>query len=74
MYVALNFQVEYEKDGEMYVECNNLTLINLMLKFFGPMHEQSLTILLILIQIIFSFIAFFIRYPLALMFYGEVIA
>jgi UDP-N-acetylglucosamine--dolichyl-phosphate N-acetylglucosaminephosphotransferase len=46
--------VEYEKDGETYVECNNLTLINLMLKFFGPMHERSLTILLIVIQVTYS--------------------
>ena len=56
------------------MEINNLTLINFVLKIFGPMHEQTLTIFLLFIQIVFSCLAFFIRYPLALWFYGEVIA
>lgn len=64
----------YSKDNEDYVECNNLTLINFVLKVFGPLHEQTLTVVLLTIQIICSFIAFVVRYPLALFFYGEVIA
>ena len=62
------------KDGEEYVEINNLTLINFILYIFGPLHEQTLTVVLLLVQIIFSGIGFYIRYPLALMFYGEIIA
>jgi len=34
-----------------YMECNNFTLVNLVLKLFGPMHEQTTTIILLLIQV-----------------------
>ena len=42
-----------EKKGEdgLYTECNNMTLINLLLKFFGPMHERTLVIILMGIQV-----------------------
>ncbi|XP_013400238.1 UDP-N-acetylglucosamine--dolichyl-phosphate N-acetylglucosaminephosphotransferase-like [Lingula anatina] len=56
------------EDGE-YSECNNLTIINLMLKIFGPMHERSLVMSLLSIQILCSGVAFLIRYPLAWVFY-----
>ncbi len=62
----------YEKDGEDFIECNNLTLINFALKIFGPMHERNLTLTLLLVQVVFSVIAFGIRYPLALLFYGKI--
>ena len=62
----------YEKDGEEWVEMNNLTLINFILFICGPLHEQTLTVVLLIIQIICSGIAFGIRYPLALMFYGKI--
>jgi len=61
-------------DGVKMVECNNLTLINLILKMFGPMHERTLTLVLLAIQIFCSAIAFCIRYPLAFLLFGEVIA
>ncbi len=64
----------FEQDNEEWTECNNLTLINLALKFCGPMHERNLTILLLIIQAFCSVIAFVIRYPLAFFFYGEIIA
>ncbi|XP_033061320.1 UDP-N-acetylglucosamine--dolichyl-phosphate N-acetylglucosaminephosphotransferase isoform X3 [Trachypithecus francoisi] len=37
-------------DGE-FTECNNMTLINLLLKIFGPIHERNLTLLLLLLQV-----------------------
>lgn len=42
-------------DGEKFIECNNLTLINLTLKFLGPMHEESLTKILLIIQVFYMF-------------------
>ncbi len=62
------------EDGVTFVEMNNLTLINFLLKIFGPLHERTLTILLLTLQVLCSLLAFVIRYPLALLFYGEVIA
>lgn len=56
-----------EKNG--YVTTNNFTLINLVLLFFGPLHEEKLTIVLIAIQIFCTVLAFIIRYPLASLFY-----
>lgn len=53
---------------------NNLTLINFVLYICGPLHEQTLTVVLLILQFICSVIAFGIRYRLALMFYGEIIA
>ncbi|KAJ1519626.1 hypothetical protein ONE63_004899 [Megalurothrips usitatus] len=57
-----------DSDDRM-VECNNLTLINLVLILLGPMNEAKLTTILIIIQIMCSALAFAIRYPLASMFY-----
>ena len=39
-----------DKDGE-YTECNNMTLINLVIKILGPTHERTLTSLLLLLQV-----------------------
>nr|KAF6437456.1 dolichyl-phosphate N-acetylglucosaminephosphotransferase 1 [Molossus molossus] len=39
-----------DEDGA-FTECNNMTLINLLLKVFGPMHERNLTLLLLLLQV-----------------------
>lgn len=64
----------FEKDGEAYMECNNLTLINFVLKVLGPMHEARLTAILLFFQVACSALAFVIRYPMALYFYGEIIA
>ena len=41
----------FERDGESWAECNNLTVINLALKMLGPMHERSLTVLLLILQV-----------------------
>ena len=65
---------EIKKDGEDWIRCNNLTLINFVLHLCGPLHERTLTIAILGFQIICSVIAFLIRYPAAKLFYGEVIA
>lgn len=38
------------EDGQ-YTECNNFTLINLVLKFTGPLHERTLVTVLLLLQV-----------------------
>ncbi|NXU72909.1 GPT acetylglucosaminephosphotransferase, partial [Oreotrochilus melanogaster] len=57
-----------DEDGE-YTECNNMTLINFVIKLIGPTHERNLTLLLLLIQVLGSIIAFSIRYQLVRLFY-----
>ncbi|KRZ18255.1 putative endochitinase [Trichinella pseudospiralis] len=39
-------------DGVEIVTCNNFTLINLLLKFYGPTHEKVLVVRLLIIQIV----------------------
>lgn len=46
-----------------------MTLINLLLKVFGPMHERNLTLLLLLLQVVGSAVTFSIRYQLVRLFY-----
>ncbi|XP_075822332.1 UDP-N-acetylglucosamine--dolichyl-phosphate N-acetylglucosaminephosphotransferase [Microtus pennsylvanicus] len=57
-----------DEDGA-FTECNNMTLINLLLKVFGPIHERKLTLLLLLLQILSSAVTFSIRYQLVRLFY-----
>ncbi|CAI5453245.1 unnamed protein product [Caenorhabditis angaria] len=70
--VGLLEKREFEKDGEIWIEINNLTIINLVLKFSGPMHESRLNQVLMGIQISCSILAFFIRFYLASLFYDVV--
>ena len=69
----LDIKIDDDKTVKM-VECNNLTLINFILRLTGPMPEQRLTMVLLVIQVICSMVAFTIRYPLAYLLYGEIIA
>nr|ACO10518.1 UDP-N-acetylglucosamine--dolichyl-phosphate N-acetylglucosaminephosphotransferase [Caligus rogercresseyi] len=55
-------------------EVSNLTLPNLCLLMTGPIFEVRLTLILLSFQVACSMIAFLIRYPLALLLYGEVVA
>ncbi|XP_077162755.1 UDP-N-acetylglucosamine--dolichyl-phosphate N-acetylglucosaminephosphotransferase [Paroedura picta] len=59
---------DVDKDGE-YMECSNMTLINLVIKLIGPTPEKTLTVLLLLIQVAGSIVAFSIRYQLVRLFY-----
>lgn len=61
--------VKWQEDNEGIVTCNNLTLINFVLIKIGATKESNLTWILIFIQILSSITAFFIRYPLASVFY-----
>ena len=56
-------------DTGEYMECNNFTVINLVLKLFGPMHERTTVSVILLFQVVCSILAFTIRYPLASLFY-----
>ena len=42
---------EVGEKGE-YIECSNLTIINLALKFKGPTHERILTTYLLVFQVV----------------------
>lgn len=59
------------EDGQ-YTQSNNFTLINFVLRVVGPTHEQTLVIYMLVIQILGSCAAFFIRFPLAGFFYDVV--
>ncbi|KAM5132342.1 UDP-N-acetylglucosamine--dolichyl-phosphate N-acetylglucosaminephosphotransferase [Mantella aurantiaca] len=61
--------VKRYKSDEEYMEINNMTLINFVLKLIGPTSEKSLTIVLLLIQVFGSCVAFSIRYQLVRLFY-----
>lgn len=54
---------EYDTNGKI-IECNNLTLLNLVLAHIGPMSERNTTIVVLFIQFLASLLAFFIRYKL----------
>jgi len=56
------------------IQFNNLTLINFILKLIGPMHEQTLTCWLLVLQVLCSVVAFTVRYPLAYLLFGEIVA
>lgn len=58
-----------ESEDGAFTECNNMTLINLLLKVFGPTHERNLTLLLLLLQVLSSAVTFSIRYQLVRLFY-----
>jgi len=58
------------RDG--VVECNNLTLINFVLIHCGPLREETLVKLLLLIQALFTLLAFAIRFFMAGLVYDTV--
>lgn len=64
----LHVEFDVGEDNK-YIRCNNFTLLNLILKFLGPMHERSLTVLLLSLQCFCTGIAFFIRYYISTYFY-----
>ncbi|KAK3107213.1 hypothetical protein FSP39_009619 [Pinctada imbricata] len=67
--VFRTFRVLEVIESDEFVECNNMTLINLLLMYLGPLHERTLVIILLTIQVLCSGVAFFIRYQLAKVFY-----
>lgn len=63
--------IKWEETDDGIVTTNNFTIINFMIIVFGPTHEKRLTYILIAFQIACSLLAFAIRYPLAIYFYGN---
>ncbi|KAF9991442.1 UDP-N-acetylglucosamine--dolichyl-phosphate N-acetylglucosaminephosphotransferase [Entomortierella chlamydospora] len=64
--------VRYDsRTGQRPLEMTNLTLLNLILLKAGPTSERNLTIYVMIIQVICSAIAFFIRYRLAAFVYDN---
>ena len=58
------------EDGA-YVQCNNLTLINMVLLKIGPTHERTLTTIMLILQLACSVLALFIRYYVSTFFYDS---
>ncbi|CAF1057447.1 unnamed protein product [Rotaria sordida] len=65
--------LEYlNNDGELMISTTNFTIINTVLCWCGPLHEEKLSRILILIQIVFgTLLTFFIRYYLVKFFYDS---
>ncbi|KAF7721794.1 tunicamycin resistance protein [Apophysomyces ossiformis] len=61
--VGLLKAFKYDEDGHV-AECNNFTLLNLVLAHTGPMNERNVTCIVLCLQILSSAFAFFIRYKL----------
>lgn len=40
-----------QEGDDDFIECNNMTLINLVLKLLGPTHERNLTVFMLIIQV-----------------------
>lgn len=59
-------------DDEQWIKFSNMTVLNLVFKFLGPMRESRLTWILIMIQVFFSCVAFYIHFRLAGVFYDFV--
>jgi len=61
---------EYGAGGA--VKMSNMTIICYALYVLGPMHESSLTLVLLLLQVVCNIGALFVRYQLAGLFYDVV--
>lgn len=45
-------EVQRSQEGDDdFIECNNMTIINLVLKVLGPTHERNLTVIMLFIQV-----------------------
>lgn len=62
--------VQHLEDGS--IKLSNLTLINVVLYWFGPMREDKLTLTLLAIQALSSGLAFMIRYRLVTLIFAAV--
>ncbi|KAK3819687.1 MAG: UDP-N-acetylglucosamine--dolichyl-phosphate N-acetylglucosaminephosphotransferase-like protein [Benniella sp.] len=65
--------VRYDsKTGQRPLEMTNLTILNLILLKTGPMSERNLTVSVMVVQVVCSIIAFFIRHRLVYFVYDVV--
>lgn len=45
-------EVRRSQEGDDdFIECNNMTIINLVLKVLGPIHERNLTVIMLFLQV-----------------------
>ncbi|KAK2735777.1 tunicamycin resistance protein [Myotisia sp. PD_48] len=63
-------RVTKRENGEI-IETTNLTLLNLMLLWFGPMREERLAIYIVLLQVFCGFVGLVVRHKLALWVFRE---
>ncbi|CAD5224084.1 unnamed protein product [Bursaphelenchus okinawaensis] len=63
---------EFEKDGEKWLSVSNMTILNLLLKFHGPMREYELNNLFLRYQVASSALAFVCRFVIAGFLYENV--
>ena len=42
---------QVEKEDGQYTECSNMTIINLVLRWFGPLPERTVTVYLVVFQV-----------------------
>nr|XP_019014482.1 UDP-N-acetylglucosamine-dolichyl-phosphate N-acetylglucosaminephosphotransferase [Kwoniella pini CBS 10737]OCF53263.1 UDP-N-acetylglucosamine-dolichyl-phosphate N-acetylglucosaminephosphotransferase [Kwoniella pini CBS 10737] len=68
--VKLEYDVDDNNNKEYIKSSTNLTILNFLLIHFGPLKEDKLCILMGLIQVLGSLIAFIIRYGVGSWFYG----
>lgn len=40
-----------QEGDDDFIECNNMTIINLVLKMLGPTHERNLTVVMLFLQV-----------------------
>lgn len=55
-----------------WIEINNMTILNLILKFTGPLYEHQLANVFLGLQLFGSILAFIIRFHVARLFYEVV--
>ncbi|KAG0029604.1 tunicamycin resistance protein [Podila clonocystis] len=66
-------EVTYDhKTGRRPISMTNLTILNAILLRTGPLNERNLTISVMVVQVLCSFLAFFIRYGLVAYVYDVV--
>ncbi|AMD21310.1 HER031Cp [Eremothecium sinecaudum] len=63
-------ELTFDKDGEV-TECNNLTLINLVLVWAGPMREDRLCYTLCAIQLVVDLMLLCLRHVIGSLVYGQ---
>lgn len=63
--------IDLEFEGDKIVSCTNMTLINLALVWFGPMREDKLCNLLLVLQFFIGIAAILTRHALGLLLFGH---
>jgi len=70
VYEKLGLAKVTRKEGKV-VEMSNLTLLSLLLNWLGPLREDALVIRVVIVQVLSSIAAFYVRYGLARMLFAK---